>query len=147
MNRIFCSLFLVALLPAHPALGQSDAAELARQAQNPVADLISVPFQLNWNFDAGPLEKDQQILNIQPVLPFSLNDEWNLITRTIMPLISQPAFTTGQDRENGLGDINFSAFFSPKATTSNGWIWGVGPALILDTASDERLGQGAGAFH
>lgn len=76
------------------------------------------------------------------MLPFSLNDEWNLITRTIMPLISQPAFTPGQDRENGLGDINFSAFFSPKAPTSNGWIWGVGPALILDTAGDERLPPG-----
>ncbi len=143
MHRIFCILLFLGLLPTNPAMAQSSAAELARKAQNPVADLISVPFQLNWNFDVGPLEKDQQILNIQPVLPFNLNDDWNLITRTIVPLISQPAFTPGQDRENGLGDINFSAFFSPKAETSNGWIWGIGPALTLDTASDERLGQGA----
>jgi len=126
------------------AMAQSDsAAELARKAQNPIANMISVPFQLNWNFDTGPLEKDQQILNIQPVLPISLNDDWNLITRTILPLISQPAFTTGQSRESGIGDINFSAFFSPKKTGPSGWIWGVGPALIMNTASDDRLGQGA----
>ncbi|HMB59825.1 MAG TPA: hypothetical protein VKN35_07930, partial [Xanthomonadales bacterium] len=83
----------------------SSAAALARQAQNPVADMISVPFQLNWNFDTGPLDKNQQILNIQPVLPFTLNEDWNLVTRTIVPLISQPAFAPGQDRENGIGDI------------------------------------------
>jgi len=139
-------LFFIAVLFAlsSNALAQSnDAAALARAAQNPVADLISVPFQLNWNFDTGPLEKDQQILNIQPVIPFEINKDWNLITRTIVPLISQPAFSTGQSRTDGIGDINFSAFFSPKAPTSSGWIWGVGPALIMDTASDDNLGQGA----
>jgi hypothetical protein len=125
------------------AAAGDDAAALARKAQNPVADLISVPFQLNVNFDTGPLEKTQEILNIQPVIPFSLNDDWNMITRTILPVISQPAYTPGQGRKNGLGDINFSAFFSPKKPTSGGWIWGVGPALILDTATDDRLGQGA----
>jgi len=121
----------------------SSAAALARQAQNPVADMISVPFQLNWNFDTGPLDKNQQILNIQPVLPFTLNEDWNLVTRTIVPLISQPAFAPGQDRENGIGDINFTAFLSPKKPSSGGWIWGVGPALIMNTSTDDRLGQGA----
>jgi len=145
MNQLR-ALFLIAVLFAFSsnALAQTnDAASLARAAQNPVADLISVPFQLNWNFDTGPLEKDQQILNIQPVIPIGLNQDWNLITRTIVPLISQPAFSTGQSRIDGIGDINFSAFFSPKAPTSSGWIWGAGPALIMDTASDDNLGQGA----
>ena len=122
---------------------QNDAASLARKAQNPVADMISLPFQLNWNFDTGPLEKDQEILNIQPVLPIRLNDDWNLVTRTIMPLISQPPYNSSQDRVGGMGDINFTAFFSPRKPTSGGWIWGLGPAIIMDTATNDRLGQGA----
>jgi len=117
-------------------------ADLARAAQNPIADMISLPFQNNTNFNVGPLEKTQNILNIQPVYPVNLNEEWNLITRTIVPLISQPAFTPSQDREFGLGDIQFSAFLSPKKPTAGGLIWGVGAIAQLDTASNDRLGQG-----
>jgi hypothetical protein len=134
------------LLAAAPLLAQeSDAAALAKAAQNPIADMISVPFQNNTNFDIGPLEKTQDILNIQPVLPFRLTEDWNLITRTIVPLISQPAFAANQEREFGLGDIQFSAFFSPKKVV-NGWVWGVGAVAQLDTATDNRLGQGAWGF-
>ena len=121
---------------------ENDAAALAKAAQNPIADMISLPFQNNTNFDVGPLEKTQDVLNIQPVLPFSLTEDWNLITRTIVPLISQPAFAPGQDREFGIGDIQLSAFFSPKKV-SNGWVWGVGAVAQLDTATHDRLGQGA----
>jgi len=120
-----------------------DAEDLAKAAQNPISDLISLPFQLNTNFDVGPLNETQYVLNIQPVYPIQLNDDWNLITRTILPVISQPAFAQGQSRETGIGDIQFSAFFSPKKATSGGWIWGAGPILQLNTASDDRLGQGA----
>ncbi len=120
--------------------GEDETAELARAVQNPVASLISVPFQNNTNTNFGPLEKTQNVLNIQPVLPFELNDDWNLITRTIIPVISQPAFAPGQSSTTGVGDTVFSAFFSPKAPTSGGWIWGVGPAVLLPTASDDRLG-------
>ncbi len=77
--------------------------DLARAAQNPVASMISLPFQNNTNFDVGPLEKTQNIMNIQPVWPFEMNEDWNLITRTIVPVISQPASTPAQDREFGLG--------------------------------------------
>lgn len=84
-----------------------DAAELAKAVQNPIANLISLPIQWNINFDAGPLEKTQHVVNVQPVLPFELNEDWNIITRTILPLISQPAFGQGQSRENGIGDIQF----------------------------------------
>jgi hypothetical protein len=125
------------------ATQETDADALAKAAQNPISSMISLPFQWNSNFEVGPLDKPQHVLNIQPVYPLSVNDDWNLITRTILPFISQPAFGQGQSRENGFGDIQFSAFFSPKQATSSGWIWGAGPILQLNTASDDRLGQGA----
>jgi hypothetical protein len=141
-KRILSAAILTAALGAAlPAFAQ-DATALAKAAQNPIASMISVPFQYNANFDVGPLEKPQHVLNIQPVYPVDLNSEWNLITRTIVPLLSQPAFTPGQDRENGLGDIQFSAFFSPKKPTADGWIWGAGAITQFDTASNDRLGQG-----
>ncbi len=120
--------------------GENETDELARAAQNPVASMISVPFQNNMNFNFGPLEKTQNILNIQPVIPFELNKNWNLITRTIIPVVSQPALTPAQDREFGLGDTVFTAFLSPR--DSGQLIWGVGPALLLPTSTDDRLGAG-----
>jgi len=120
--------------------GEDSLGEIAKAAQNPVAAMISVPFQNNTNFNVGPEEKTQNILNIQPVIPFSLNENWNLITRTIIPVISQPKFAPGQDRENGIGDIQFSAFLSPIQPSSGGWIWGAGAIAQLDTATDDRLG-------
>jgi len=131
-----------ALFAATPVRAQgNDAAALAKAAQNPIADMISLPLQNNTNFDFGPLKKTQNILNIQPVYPFGLNEDWNVITRTIVPVISQPATAPGQDRENGIGDIQFSAFFSPKKPV-DGWVWGVGAIAQLNTATDDRLGQG-----
>ena len=111
---------------------------LAKQAQNPIANLISLPIQNNTNFDWGPDERTQNILNVQPVWPFEINDNWNLITRTILPVISQPL--RGGDRENGLGDTSFSAFFSPK--NSGSITWGVGPVVLLPTSTDDSLGVG-----
>jgi hypothetical protein len=132
----------VALASIGPAAAQeNDVASLAKAAQNPIADMISLPFQLNMNYDTGPLGETQYLLNIQPVYPFNLNDEWNLITRTIVPVLSQPAFAPGQDREFGLGDIQFSAFFSPSKPV-DGWVWGVGAIGQFNTATDDRLGQG-----
>jgi hypothetical protein len=118
--------------------GEDETAELARAVQNPVANLISVPFQNNTNFDFGPREKTQNVLNVQPVIPFSMTENLNLITRTIVPVISQPGFVPGQDRENGIGNILFSAFVSPK--DSGSWIWGAGPAIQLPTSTDDQLG-------
>jgi hypothetical protein len=119
--------------------GEDPDAELVRSTQNPVSMLISVPFQSNWNFNTGPRNKTQHILNIQPVYPISLNDDWNLITRTIFPILSQPSFAPGMDRENGLGDIQFSAFFAPAE--SGKIIWGVGPSIRFPTATDDVLGS------
>jgi len=116
--------------------GVVEEAELAAAAQNPVGDLISLPFQNNMNFDVGPNDRTQNVLNIQPVWPIDLGENWNLITRTILPVISQPA--PGSDRTNGVGDLNFTGFISPSKPGKV--IWGVGPALIFPTASDDVLG-------
>ncbi len=118
--------------------GETAQEELAKAVQNPVASLISLPFQNNINFGVGPDDKVQNVLNIQPVWPFALTDDINLITRTIAPVISQPGIRPGDDRTNGLGDINFTAFFSPA--NSGKVIWGVGPVAVFPTATDDVLG-------
>ncbi len=138
--KIILKTLLILLFTAGTSLGQEDSHEdLAKQAQNPIASLISLPFQNNTNFGIGPNDETQNVMNIQPVWPFSINDNWNLITRTIVPFISQPDFYTGgQGREFGLGDISFSAFFSPSKPSK--LTWGVGPVFVLPTATDDTLG-------
>jgi hypothetical protein len=106
--------------------GENPEEELAKAAQNPVADLISLPFQNNTNFGYGPDDKIQNVLNIQPVVSFHLSENWNLITSTIAPVIYQPEVVEGTGDEFGLVDINLTAFFSPKSPT-RGIIWGAGP--------------------
>jgi len=126
--------------------GEDETAELARAVQNPIADLISLPFQNNTNFNFGPRDRTQNVLNIQPVIPVDLNEDWLMITRTIVPVVSQPSLFPGDDgRENGLGDTLFSAFVSPKDQDlwlAGQWLWGVGPAILLPTSTDDRLGAG-----
>jgi hypothetical protein len=125
--------------------GEDETSELARAVQNPIADLISLPFQNNTSFNFGPREGTQNVLNIQPVIPVDLSEDWLMITRTIIPVVSQPSFAPGQDRENGLGDTLFSAFVSPKDQDlwlAGQWLWGVGPAVLLPTSTDDRLGAG-----
>ncbi len=119
--------------------GDVDADDLARAAQNPIANMISLPFQNNYNIDVGALNNNQNVLNIQPVIPISLNDDWNLITRTIIPVVYQPSLFQGDDHDFGVGDIQFTAFFSPVKPV-NGWIVGAGPAIRAPTAMDSRLG-------
>lgn len=120
---------------------QSGDAKLAQQLSNPIADLITVPIQMNYDQDIGPLNDGWKLLtNIQPVIPFTVNENWNLITRTIMPVISQKDILPGSGSDFGLGDINMSLFFSPKEPTSAGLIWGVGPVLLFPTATETLLG-------
>jgi len=120
---------------------QSGDADLAQQLSNPIADLITVPIQMNYDQDIGPLNDGWKLLtNIQPVIPFTVNENWNLITRTIMPVISQKDILPGSGSDFGLGDINMSLFFSPKEPTSAGLIWGVGPVLLFPTATETLLG-------
>lgn len=118
-----------------------EAAELAKKLANPIASLISVPLQYNYDEGFGPEgEGSVSRLNIQPVIPFTLSEEWNLISRVIVPIIDQDDFPTIGQSETGLGDITASLFFSPKDATSRGWLWGAGPVALLPTASDDVLG-------
>jgi hypothetical protein len=123
----------VVLLAASAAHAEMSTEELAKLAQNPVGNLISVPFQNNTNFNVGPRDGTQNILNIQPVYPIELNRDWNVITRTILPLIWQPGLVPGENSTFGLGDVQFSAFLSPSAPTAAGVIWGAGGVVQMPT--------------
>jgi hypothetical protein len=128
--------------PAQPAAQQPagpDANALREAAQNPIANLISIPFQSNTNFGVGPYHQTQNVLNIQPVIPFKLNSEWNLITRWITPVVYQPRLSPEDGPEFGLGNIQPAFFLSPVAP-ANGIIWGVGPQFYLPTATSKTLG-------
>ncbi|MGO9765173.1 MAG: neuromedin U [Myxococcaceae bacterium] len=118
--------------------------ELAKKTQNPVADLISVPFQSNTNFGVGPVNAVQEVLNIQPVIPIHVGS-FNLITRTIIPLISQPNTGAGQSGSTfGLGNINATIFVSPK--NPGGLVWGIGPVFGFPTNTSPALGSAKWTF-
>ena len=125
------------LFAAGPARAEMSAEELAKLAQNPVGNLISVPFQNNTNFNVGPLNGTQNILNIQPVIPIEVNKDWNIITRTILPLIWQPEFAPGQGSQFGLGDLQLSAFLSPSQPGPGGLIWGAGAIAQMPTDTND----------
>lgn len=117
-----------ALLPAS-AHAQSEDAELAKKLSNPVADLISVPFQNNYDCCYGEEDAQRYTLNFQPVVPVSLNKDWNVIVRTIVPFISQGETVAGQGGVTGFGDITQSFFFASKES-KNGLVIGIGPAFL-----------------
>lgn len=119
-----------------------DADALAKQLSNPVAALISVPLQMNWDSGLGAKGLGEKwLLNVQPVIPLSLGDKWTLISRTIIPFAAQSDVIPGDPHQSGLGDITQSFFFSPKEPVG-GWIIGAGPAMLLPTATDSSLGYG-----
>jgi hypothetical protein len=129
---------LVAAL-ASPAAAQ-DAAALAKELGNPIAALISVPCQMNWDRDIGPDEAGRRFtMNVQPVVPVDLSRDWNLISRTILPVIDQSDIAPGAGSQTGIGDVVQSLFFSPKKPTDSGWIRGAGPVFLLPTGSDALL--------
>jgi hypothetical protein len=135
---------ILALAAAWPAVaaakdhgGSGDAQDLAKKVSNPVSDLVSIPFQFNWENGIGPDEGMRTVLNIQPVLPVRLNERWSMIERWIMPFVSQPE---ALGAESGMSDITFSSFFSPASKGT--LVWGAGPVLTLPMTSDATLGSG-----
>ena len=132
----FAAAYLAAAIPS--ALAQD--ADLAKKLSNPVASLISVPFQFNYDSGYGSLDGNKSVLNIQPVIPISINEDWNVISRTIVPVVWQNDIAGDSGHQAGLGDVLQSFFFSPKQPTAGGLIWGVGPAFLLPTATEPLLG-------
>jgi hypothetical protein len=121
--------------PAEP----EQQADLAKKLANPISDLVSVPFQFNWEQNVGPSDDTRFVLNVQPVIPFSVSADWNMIARIIVPFVSQPALLEGGAPAFGVSDVLASFFFSPKA---GGVIWGVGPVVSLPSTSIPTLGTG-----
>lgn len=128
---------LVAMFSLAGTAAAQDADQLAKQTQNPVSSLISLPLQGNWDFGIGDRDATGTLLNIQPVMPFGISDSTNVILRVIMPLTSQPS--DDGTRINGLGDVLATAFFSPA--DAGGIIWGVGPVFLLPAATNNVLGS------
>jgi len=122
-----------------PAREPSEDEDLAKKSQNPIADLVSLPFQSNTNFNSGPFNRAQEVLNIQPVVPLHINADWNLIARTIIPVVSQPNPLLNSNT-NGIGDITEELFFSPAHPGP--LIWGLGPVFTIPSATDPILGTG-----
>lgn len=114
---------------------------MAQQLSNPVANLVSVPFQLNDDENIGAAESIERYqLNIQPVIPIELNENWNLISRTVLPVNYQTYNDGGRDDDWGVGEIVQSLFFSPSKTSDSGITWGVVPAFLFPIASEKVLG-------
>jgi len=141
LTRIFAlsSVLPSMLLVSHTAFADS-AADLAKKLSNPVAALISLPVKFNYDENIGKDEGSRTTITIQPVIPIDLNEEWNIISRTIIPIVAQRNITGLPDKE-GLGDVVTTNWFSPKAPSESGWIWGLGPVASLPTATDEVLGS------
>jgi hypothetical protein len=117
-----------------------DAGDLAKAAQNPVADMMSFPFQNQFNFGFGPDKVLLYVMEFEPVIPIHLSEDWNLITRTITPVINVPSPAPGLPSAFGLGDISPTLFLSPARPGK--FTWGLGPVLTFPTATDSVLGSG-----
>ncbi len=142
------SVVAVAVGFSNLARAQDNSADLAKKLSNPIASLISVPFQFNYDEGFGPSDGEKVTLNIQPVIPISLSENWNVISRTILPVIWQNDIAGDSGEQTGLGDITQSLFLSPKNPGPSGIVWGAGPAFLVPTGTDEparhrQMGRGS----
>jgi hypothetical protein len=158
-HAVGCALSMVTAFAALPAVAQESQAQLAKEALNPIADLISLPIKYDYNTNIGPSQQgNQSVLTVQPVIPFSIGADWNLISRTIIPAINQHNLrpgtgtpdglgdvATGSGTEEGLGDTTQQFYFSPKKLTDSGWIWGAGPQFLLPTGGSKMTAGKWGA--
>ena len=141
LKSMFLSIASLLSIYVSPSLAQESSADLAKKLSNPISSVISVPFIYNYDENIGPVDGGRRsVIKIQPVIPISLNDNWNMISRTIIPLVDQKDIFPGSGHQSGVGDILQNFFFSPKAPTEAGLIWGIGPIFLLPTASDDLLG-------
>jgi hypothetical protein len=134
MNNLKLLTLIFLLLQVSVSYG--DAADLAKASQNPVGNMISLPFQNNTSFGIGPDDAVSNVLNIQPIYPMALGDNWNLINRAIVPVIYREELVPGTGSASGLGDTSYTGFISPSK--SGKLIWGVGPTFLLPTATEDR---------
>ncbi|PWA11642.1 hypothetical protein [Flavobacterium laiguense] len=139
ITALLLALSLASIAQDKPKPASGDAAELAKKLSNPIASLISMPFQNNTDVGIGAYNGSRNTLNFQPVIPISLSPSLNIITRVVLPIITQQDITAPGVKQTGLSDAVVSAFFSP-AEAKNGMTWGVGPAILVPTASDKVLG-------
>ena len=140
-NKLFIGIITAGILFSSDIYAEQSDEEIAKKLSNPIASMISLPFQFNYDSDIGANDGgDKTVVNIQPVIPISLNDDWNVISRTILPVVWQNDIISGAGSQSGIGNITQSFFFSPKAPTESGWIWGAGPVIVIPTASDDLLG-------
>jgi hypothetical protein len=139
------------LLAVEASGGEMSHDDLAKKLSNPLAAMISVPFQNNFDFNGGPnSDGTQWKMNVQPVIPVSINDCWNLIIRAVIPVISQDDIggtkLNPSGSQSGLGDTLVSAWLSPVKPTAGGWIWGVGSATMIPTGTDSNNGLGGNSW-
>lgn len=125
--------------PSHEEQGGS--ADLAQDLTNPLADLLTIPIQMNYDQNIGAEDEGERLrINIQPVIPFHLNEDWNLISRAILPVVHQKDIFPDAGSQFGMGDASLSLFLSSKKPTDSGLLWGVGPIFLFPTATDSLLG-------
>lgn len=135
--RLAAFALVICALPTAAFTQQEDGQALAKKVANPISDLVSVPFQMNWDTPVGPNDQTRFLLNLQPVMPFTISEDWNLVARIIAPFLSQPSLAPGAPADSGLSDILASLFFSPR---EGAVMWGVGPVISLPSTSQPTLG-------
>jgi len=138
-RKLLAAAALAAAGMAPSAHAELSTEELAKIAQNPIGNLVNVPFQENVYLNTGPLGGTYNLLNIQPVISVEINSDWNILTRTILPVVSLPSLVPDESRTDGIGDVQFSAFLSPA--NPGKWIRGVGTITQLPTHSNVLLGN------